>query len=86
MCNFNCKLLSKLVMISNLKITIAWVTHLEIPQSLIILGTNAKGEIIYAYWKTRGSKRNWNEWLFLKLLQKAEDSKLRFVGPAVTSF
>lgn len=85
MCNFNCKLLSTLVMISNLKIT-AWVTQLEIPQNLIILGTNAKGEIIYAYWKTRGSKRNWNEWLFLKLLQKAEDSKLRFVGPAVTSF
>lgn len=85
MCNFNCKLLSTLVMISNLKITV-WVTQLEIPQNLIILGTNAKGEIIYAYWKTRGSKRNWNEWLFLKLLQKAEDSKLRFVGPAVTSF
>lgn len=85
MCNFNCKLLSTLVMILNLKIT-AWVTQLEIPQNLIILGTNAKGEIIYAYWKTRGSKRNWNEWLFLKLLQKAEDSKLRFVGPAVTSF
>ena len=85
MCNFNCKLLSTLVMISNLKIT-AWVTQLEIPQNLIILGTNAKGEIIYAYWKTRGSKRNWNEWLFLKLLQKAEDSKLQFVGPAVTSF
>ena len=85
MCNFNCKLLSTLVMILNLKIT-AWVTQLEIPQNLIILGTNAKGEIIYAYWKTRGSKRNWNEWLFLKLLQKAEDSKLQFVGPAVTSF